>query len=52
MVKSEKIPMKMAKSAPLANQGTLLDGKTNVGIGSRRVELVYVAMDNVDNGQW
>ena len=52
MVKSGKMPMKMAKSAPLASQGKVLDEKTNVRIGIRRVELVSVAVDSVDNGQW
>ena len=40
MVKNVKKPKKMAKLAPLASQGELLDEKTNVGIGVRGVELV------------
>ena len=51
-VKRGKIPMKMVKTAPLASQGEMLDEKTNVGIGIKRVELVYVARDNIENGQW
>ena len=42
MVKSGKMPMKMEKTAPLASQGKVLDEKTNVGIGTRGVELVSV----------
>ena len=45
MVKSEEMPMKMAKSAPLVSQGKMLDE-------NRRVELVSVAMDNFENGRW
>ena len=52
MVKSVKKPMKMAKSAPLASQGELLDEKTNVGIGIRRAELVSIALDTSGNGPW
>ena len=52
MVESGKMPMKMAKTAPLASQGKLSDGKTNVEIVLRRVELVSLAMDTVQNGRW
>ena len=52
MVKSGKIPIKMAKLAPLASQGKLLDEKTNVGIGIKRVELVSIALDTIGNGRW
>ena len=44
--------MKMAKSAPLASQGKMLDGKTNAVIGISRVELVLVARDKIESGRW
>ena len=43
--------MKMAKLTPLANQGKMLDRKTNVGIGISRGELVLVAKDKIERGQ-
>ena len=49
VVKSGKMPMKMAKTTPLASQGNLFDERTNVRIGIRRVKLVSVAMDNIEN---
>ena len=51
MVKSGKVPMKMAKLAPLASQGKLLD-ETNVAIAIGRAELVSTAMDTIGNGRW
>ena len=50
MVKDAKKAGERAKSAPLASQGELLDGKTNVGIRIRRVELVSIALDTDGNG--
>ena len=47
---SGKIPMKMAKSAPLASQGKVMDGKSNVGIEVRRGKLVLVAGGKVRVG--
>ena len=51
MGKSGKIPMEMAKLAPLASQWMMLDGKTNVGIGFRRVELMLVAEVKIGRGR-
>ena len=52
VVMSDKMPMKMAKLALLVSQEKMLDERTNVGIGIKRVELVSVAMDNIENGRW
>ena len=41
--------MKMTKWAPLTSQGKMSDEKTKFGIGIRRVELVSVARDNIEN---
>ena len=51
VVKRGGMPMTMVKSAPLASQGELMNGKTDVGIGIRRVELVSVARGNIENGR-
>ena len=45
MVKSGKMPMKMAKAAPLASQGKMLDEKSNVGIRISCVKFVPVAKE-------
>ena len=52
VVKSGEMPIKMAKSAPLASQGEVMNEKTDVGIGISSVELVSAATDKIENGRW
>ena len=40
------------ESVPLASQGKLMNGKTDVGIGLNTVELVSVAKDKIGFGRW
>ena len=51
MSKSGEIPITMVNSAPLASQGELLNETSDVGIGIKRVELVLVARDKIENGR-
>ena len=47
-----KMSMTMVKSAPLASQEELMNGKTDVKIGISSVELAFVTGDSIGNGRW
>ena len=46
-----KMPMTMAKSAPLGSKGELMNEKTDVGIRISSDELVAVARGKIGNGR-
>ena len=52
MGKRGEIPITMAKTAPLASQGKIKNGKTDNGIVISSIVLVSVAMDKTGIGGW